>query len=167
MRMGRTALLAIVAMGLASLDWLLWTTPLDVSPRPAGIETAVASGERRAAATERPPPQLDQLAEILSRPLFAEGRRPPAGEPAVATDRTASGVLLAGVMLSDVGRRALLMAGEGEKAEWVEEGGDFAGWNVAEIETSGVTLVSGGARVAVALRRTETPPAAGSGAQSQ
>jgi type II secretory pathway component PulC len=162
MRARRTFLLIAIAAALGALDWLLWTAPVDTTQIPPVTAAAATGSEATQAATaDRLPPRSEALVEVLTRPLFVAGRRPPSGEAAMAGETGAADVLLAGVMLAGSERRALLIAGEGAKAEWVEEGEAFAGWQVAVIDASGVILEADAGRVSVALRRTAAGDAEG------
>ena len=129
-----------VALGGRVYDeWLELQEPVPIDAPPAAT-TAPAP-----AATDAPiaPPTSSSFAAILERPLFSPTRRPPAAAPAAAPAPEAAAPAppaqpidfsLAGIVISDGSRVALVqMQGDGHVVQ-VAEGGEVDGWKAVRIE---------------------------------
>lgn len=88
---------------------------------------------------------LDRLSDTRNRPLFSQGRRPPAppppDRPAMARVEHASpqptlsppGVALYGIVVGAQGARAFIATGAAERIIGVRPGDDVSGWTVSAI----------------------------------
>lgn len=147
------AMLTSLAMAMVAFSFSVDTTPID---RPFKIPTSDV-GLLKARA-----PDEGQLMQIASRPLMSPSRRPyveKAEEPeAIAPEMTedalpdesssqadtaTADVKLLGVELSRSGTSALVIASNGEKAEWHKIGDDIGGWSIVQIDADSMTLGRG------------------------
>lgn len=158
------AMLTSLAMAMVAFSFSVDTTPID---RPFKIPTSDVELLKARA------PDEGQLMQIASRPLMSPSRRPyveKAEEPeAIAPEMTedalpdesssqadTADVKLLGVELSKSGASALVIASNGEKAEWHKIGDDIGGWSIVQIDADSMTLgrqEGGGQSLAVPLYR--------------
>lgn len=165
----RAKLLAIATPALAILNWQIFMTPVDVSPRSGG-EGGAQQTARSAVAlkTQAVPPA--SYAETAARPLFRPDRRPliakAAAEPGPAAETPAQpsaappaeppaaaepvpplpqGLRLVGIVTDPVnGRRALIRSGDAPVARSLAQGAVLEGWSVSDIGAASITLSAGG-----------------------
>lgn len=147
--MMRFAALTLVTVVLAAAFtyqmtslWTLWWTPTVAEPlaTQAGGDTRVLSAQRPQAITHA---ALDAYQHTLSRPIFVEGRRPPAAKPLVVAQPTIQPPAqppvsldryrLLGVHLDDTARRALIETPAGGRA-WIGQGERLDDWTLTKIE---------------------------------
>ncbi|MGF1551266.1 MAG: hypothetical protein ACFBWO_02045 [Paracoccaceae bacterium] len=143
------AAIAFALQALASLD------PLPQA-RAAVAPSAGASGPTPPSVPSLAPTRFERFAEALDRPLFVEGRRPPA-TPKARAPRAAvralplAGTALLGVVESGAARIALLSPpGEGA-TERVREGALFRGWRLARADERSVVLTRDGVEHRLAI----------------
>jgi type II secretory pathway component PulC len=130
------ALLALLCLVLA----LVAVGELDASSSPASakslarsLQTAVDGG---AAATSSPPPPfslppLQSFADVKERPLFSTSRRP---APASSGEPDAwSSFVLAGIILSEDLREAMVLHSQPSTLVHVKEGDAIDGWTLASL----------------------------------
>ena len=155
--------LAVVAAGLAALNWGQATTPIDVTaiaPEPAAESAKPALEPATPAANSLR--SLAELSETVMRPLFRSDRRPPAAKPAAETapaqppqatpQASADTLRLVGMMRSGAqARRALIRVAGLPAALWVEKGGEISGWKVGSIEDDRVLIERNGDRAELKL----------------
>jgi hypothetical protein len=126
-----------------TLTYTAWTrAPFDA------IELTPAAGgaaqQKGLPAWEMQP--AEAFAQVLERPLFTEGRRPPRPEvPPVATAReeAALAVVLTAVILAP-DRRLAVVETSGGKTETLSLGDAVDGWRLVEIGAEHLTFDSGG-----------------------
>jgi hypothetical protein len=149
---GRTTVLALglLVAGLGYANWRVTQLDLDVSP---GATGAMSGAESAAPVLEPPlePRPLEDFSEIVRRPLFIAGRRPPEA-PAEAAVETAAmepaeqapppDFRLLGVALGSGSRQALLQPA-GQPGQWIKVGGEVGGWVLKSVSADGVVLNSG------------------------
>lgn len=144
-----TALLGACA-GVLALQALSNLAPLPearaaVAPSATGGR---AEGGVLPATRSLAPVRLDAFAEALERPLFVEGRRPPAeAAPAPAAMNVRAlplaGTTLLGVVGVGEARIALLSPPGGTTVERVREGASYRGWRLVRAEDRAVLLMRG------------------------
>lgn len=161
---GLTLALGGIGAALALLVVLFWAGvgrgyswwPLDAAD-PAAGNKKLANAQYRLGA-------WDGFAELNTRPLFNEDRRPtppmPADAPAEKPIRQLD-VVLAGVIITPKTRMALVKEKGKEKAMTVKEGsampGDWAAWSLAEVRPRGAVFKnSAGESATVELTPTAT-----------
>ena len=153
------ALMLVGGLAWVGLDRLV--PPVDIGPiAPQPGQTAPAQG-RAALKLRLDGARLADFPETLSRPLFWASRRPAEAPPATAAAQSAppgagaseaANLRLAGVMRVGSGKlRALLVSPEQPAGQWLEEGGVFGGWRLAQINPGGVALEAGGRRTELKL----------------
>lgn len=136
--------LGAVCLGLTGIVVSeLLPSDTDIVESPAGDAAIAVAGD--------PVPQLDFQkleAEILDRPLFTPGRKPPQAKEDMATDDEEEQAKppelqsrLAGVTIRPDYSEALF-ARDGEKPVAVKEGDEIDGWTVDSIERDRVVLTS-------------------------
>ena len=116
-----------------------------------------------AGAPQAPPPQREfnpatreAFAAILDRPIFARSRRPPEETaPQVEAPPPALDVDLAGVVIWQSERFALLRQKSEAGLKQVGVGGKAWGWNVVTIESDRVLLQNGGSERELRLKYKE------------
>ena len=153
--------LAVVAAGLAGLNWWLATAPIDTSPIvPEPLAEVAATAD--VPAVPNPLPSLSALSETLSRPLFRSDRRPPTAKvsPAITASETAEvapapsadALRLVGMMRSGTSaQRALIRVAGSPNASWVEKGGEIGGWVIATINEDTVSVERKGVKADLKL----------------
>lgn len=144
-----TLLLLAGCLGLAGVIYLeLHLDP--VPPVPILEAEPAAEGGRAqsvsAASAFRPPPQ-DAFAEIVERPLFSEGRRPPPAEAMPvglpANLANLDRYVLIGILIKEGERVALLETQPGPTVVAVKEGEKLEGWQVIGITPNAVQFRAG------------------------
>lgn len=157
---------AILLAGLVVLDRMRDAgEPGDdalVTPRSPAARSDARTPEdgRSAVAHQLSGLRLEQLGATISRPLFEPSRRPsvrppPPDAPVAAPQNDtvdAGGLRLIGVVHSGNSATALIAAAGGTTLR-VEEGEVVAGWTVARISPSEVTLTRNGRQQVLALFR--------------
>ncbi|MGF1455073.1 MAG: hypothetical protein ACFB6R_06805 [Alphaproteobacteria bacterium] len=134
-------------------------------PRPGSAGGSVETDRPALPVVE--PVALRDLPQTRNRPVFSPDRRPPAQEVTqtaeTAEPRVSPGTLvLAGVVLSERTRAALLRPAPAAKAEPVGLGETVQGWTVSAIAADHVRLSAAGQTVRLDLR----PSVAQTGARS-
>lgn len=167
-RGGSLAHLLMLALcaGLSVATWLAARENIETSPVTSPSTPQAASVpplQMRAHA------KLEELAETTQRPLFAPTRRPapaptapgpsetaqqqPAdqtgssAEPARMPTMTLLGTLKVGRERS----RALLRADNANSADWVDLGGEIAGWRLSEVAKDHIVLEAAGQKSTLTL----------------
>ncbi|MEL6476087.1 MAG: hypothetical protein AAFR17_02065 [Pseudomonadota bacterium] len=138
-----------VGLGLAVIDMTRAPAASLASIQPLGDPPASAPVERVRLA----PPRLASFDEIAARPLFTEGRRPPAPPEAktvVAAEIRLPAMTLTGVMEIGGTPRALVKLGT-SPADWMAEGSEISGWTLAEIDAGKIVLRHGDRQVEARL----------------
>ena len=103
----------------------------------------------------KPAPPLEDYAEIVERPLFADDRKPYVPEVIAAgperlaktnlpSKRNTEDYLLSAVIITDKKRMALIETRSDKKIHRINEGEELNGWVLAEINPSQVSLKKGG-----------------------
>jgi hypothetical protein len=130
---------------------------LDVKPRPPRADSLPAVPPPRQFAV----PPIDAYQEIVTRPLFAETRRPPEESPEPAGEEVATpvpaqplpdGLRLTSVVLTEDTRMALLQDPRSKRLARLRVGQEFEGWRVAEILPGRIVLEQNGNRETLELR---------------
>ncbi|HEX2257055.1 MAG TPA: hypothetical protein VHG92_10230 [Afifellaceae bacterium] len=164
---GATLLLTLVVAALAYANWRVVELELDISPAAAGVGGAVNPFSPPQLEPPPEPPPLSDFDEVVRRPLFTAGRRPPnateesapEGEIEVALEAAEPPppeLRLVGIAI-DGGIRQALLRIEGEGEEWVREGDDFAGWRLGSVKSDSVVLRSGERSHALSLYPARDP----------
>lgn len=102
--------------------------------------------------------------ETLARPVFSPSRRPASApaEPAPASVPIETSqpleLTLAGVMISDAGRQALLVSPAAPSGEWVEVGSEVGGWRLVSVEAGSVEVTSPAGSRTIQLYVDNAPP---------
>ncbi|MDX2156901.1 MAG: hypothetical protein SFW09_10370 [Hyphomicrobiaceae bacterium] len=147
------SLLLVIAVGaLAALDWLLITTPVDISPiEPSGTAAPPSARNDSPRRLMLDDTTTANFPDTSARPLFWPERRPvrPVGiasEPAAATTPPAPIELrVAGIHVDGKGRRRALIVAPGQPLEqWIDEGGEVDGWTLTRISRDAILLEAGG-----------------------
>jgi general secretion pathway protein N len=135
-------LLVVICVALGGRvydEWLVLQEPVPIDAPPAAAAVAAP------AAADAPivPPTPSSFAAILERPLFSPTRRPPAAAPALAPTPEAAAPAppaqpidfsLAGIVISDGSRVALVQMQADGRVVQVAEGGEVDGWKAVTIE---------------------------------
>ena len=103
-------------------------------------------------------PPLSSYAEVLARPVFSEGRRPPSTPTVAAEEPQLSSVRLVGVVVSASARHALIEHGQPPRLERIIQGQEIDGWAVEAIKTDRVVLRRGDSRIEVKAKDTPASP---------
>lgn len=128
----RSAMVLVALMG-ASAVFASTILPRD-EPRLPIIPPVSEPAADRIAPVDLTPaaqPPLEALVAALDRPLFTPSRRPPVAAPAAPVELDAT---LAGVLMTDSEKVALVLQGGAQRAVRLREGDDFLGWSVIRIE---------------------------------
>ena len=161
--MGRLLLLLAVNALLALAVVQLAATPADVAPRPPDRRpepSAAGTGD----SGEDVLPELADLDrnQVITRPLFAPGRRPwqapqtpqPADDPGddqAAVEAPPELTLLGVAIANGKGRALILDATSGSDAVWVTEGETIAGYTLAEVSGGSARLQRDGESIPLEL----------------
>ncbi len=133
---------AALAMLCAGLGWLLYHDLEASIPPPQRID-------RPEALLPVPPlpdvqdftlAPLQAYLEVLERPLFAPGRRPPVQAGPAVTPEQPLGLALSGTVVSDQGRFALVRSTEGGAIWRLQIGDEVSGWTLVAVEADRVTF---------------------------
>ncbi len=105
-------------------------------------------------------PPLSAFAEVSSRPLFSETRRPPdsAVVEETSTQEAASKqdlFVVLGVATSDQQRAALIQLARNRDILSVGEGDEVDGWKVVSIRVNGVVFEKGGSQKTIEIQNLE------------
>ena len=158
-RLSRASLLLLLLCGLLlGIIYVELAPPLSEAraklplPRPRGADPAPSP---------RPGfsmPPLDSFAEVVTRPMFSETRRPPlpSGE---SGDARSSAFTLVGIIVSAGESRALIAHGQPPRLERVTEGQEIDGWTVEKVLPDRVILERADARIEVKPRDAPPSPA--------
>jgi hypothetical protein len=149
------ALLAAGAcIGLALLNWRLFTSDIDISPiPPGGAGEAVRLTSIEALPSDAKGASPTSFPETLARPLFRADRRPAEAKPKDGANQAAQkpvarlpdGLELVGILKDEGGvERALIRSKNAPTGEWVELGHDLDGWRLSKIESGGITFEANG-----------------------
>lgn len=136
--LGPTVVLLLVCLGLGGiigLEWAQWDGSAALPERPPA--TAAAPSAPSSVAL----PPLATFAEVLSRPLFAPTRRPPADGPA---ETVSTSMTLVAILIAPRGSHALVRHGTPAQLDRVVEGQTVDGWTIGEIKFDRVVLHRGG-----------------------
>lgn len=151
-------LVGILAVELAAGPFLV------PQGRPDAADVNVVRGDSLQEAPISSPPITD-FAEVVMRPLFAPSRRPyaPRDQKLPGDETKPETFALIGVIISPIGRVALLRPRANNDILRVVEGQSIAGWEVRTIKTTEVVLVRGSADEVLKLdnsdsRAPETAP---------
>lgn len=158
-RANRVALVAcgIAAVCLAAEVW--WDDP---APAPAPPAPAPQAQPSDAAATDAVQDEftlkpVEDYAEMVERPLFVRGRRPPppsegrAGGQDGENETPAGQIALSGVLITGKHRVALLRLEGDPKVIHVSEGQEAGGWLLEKIDSDRVVLRRGDTSTEVVL----------------
>jgi general secretion pathway protein N len=149
-------LLLITACG--GLGWELsrqWQAPLPEQP-PASLDNL-----KGIAAIPPPPkfnmPRAGTFSAIVQRPLFAANRRPPAEQAIEPQSSKELEITFNGVKISAGERQALFQRKDGKGNLRLQEGDEFQGWILEEIEPERVVFRQGDEKKVLALSFDEPP----------
>ena len=142
----RAVLVLMAALAVAA-EWIMPRELAEYMPAPAAASDAPPAGSpaaARAAAT---------YAAIAEHPLFYPTRQPWAPPPAAETKAPLpqaatvplANYVLAGVVITNANRVALLKSSTTAKTLTLTEGRDLDGWTLREISREGLRFESGGA----------------------
>lgn len=140
-----------VALGAAIIAEWIALAPIALAPLGTLPLTLARVSDRM---EQRPPAKPDpvrmqaQVATVLARPLFTQGRRPTMLDAAPASTSVEL-PRLAGVMVSAQGSSAVFAGAEGGKAVVIGTGASIGAFKVQKIEAGQVTLIGadGGTRL--------------------
>jgi hypothetical protein len=152
LRIGTTAWLSMLCAGLA-LIVALELLHNEIPPAPT-IRVAPKSAVAVTPAVTLPP--IESLGEVVARPLFLPSRRP---LPPVSTEpaKPIARFTLAGIVLADGRRVALIQSGTSPPPVMVTVGGVIDGWTVTAIERDHVALRAAGETAELSLRDNAPP----------
>lgn len=137
-----SALLAGATIYQTVALWALWRAPVAIE-----AISSQGNGQRRAQAADRPSAlthaAIGAYQQTLTRPLFVDGRRPPAPKPVVIVQPVSQPLpqpqvsldryRLLGVHLDETARRALIETPAGARA-WVRQGENLGEWTLIKVE---------------------------------
>lgn len=151
-----THLLAFACVGLAGIVALELTAAPGMPPsdQPPTHPPATAAGSDTVRFAM---PPADSYAEIETRPLFSNTRRPSAF--AAATAQAHPNFVLVGTILSHDERDALIKHGQPARVDHVTEGQAVDGWTVDSILPDRVIFTNAGARLEVKAKESDAAPA--------
>lgn len=145
-RITRIALILAAAL-LAGANWYQLTRKIDTSPLRAATSQGDA-GSNVATALADTVISPDDVSEILERPLFNAGRRPPQSAPHsddadnrdAATKIQSAPLTLVGTMRWGNAHLALIRVASEPLARWIDVGGKIEGWTLKGIERDFVVV---------------------------
>jgi hypothetical protein len=161
-----TGLLLLTCAALGGVVAVELVEGLPLAPAVTAASPTRGAHEPPGAPAEFQPPPRRQFHVTADRPLFSKSRRPwmapppPKVEQAKGPIAVATPVELVGVLLTDQGGSALLLAGGETKASWVRQGEVFLGWQIESIERDWVELRQGDRTEIVELRDDDSVGAA-------
>jgi hypothetical protein len=134
---GATGIWLLLCMGLAGIVALELSLPL----APLVIAALPAASLPEFAPEPFDPPPRHAFAEIATRPLFSQSRRPFVRESEAGEELPDDSIAieLVGTLLTEQGWAALLQP-QSQNARWRRAGERIAGWQVKTIERNRVSL---------------------------
>lgn len=159
-------LLIVILAGLVVGEWEYWPARPPVGAGSVSGEAVKAGPQQRlAAANGFHLPPLDDFEEIDQRPLFFEGRRPPAPPPADSDSKKKvkktlkPSVSLAAIIIID-NERYVLIRDKSSKTgtKRLRAGDDYKGWVVDEIKPDRFILRQGEQNEQILLREFKKVP---------
>lgn len=129
------AALALLVLGESlGVDRMQRISPVSAEPGKGGVDKpAVGPFEF---------PDINEFEDLVERPLFVEGRKPPpevVEEPPPVVSRTPLDLKLMGLIFSPSGKTALLVDPKG-KYKRVKQGAVVGGWTLKELKKDSVVM---------------------------
>jgi hypothetical protein len=157
-----TAISALMLLVLAG-EWLHFRGIRQDFSNRKEISSVQPDDSREDPPQENPVPVIETFDEMINRPLFIQGRRPPTEETEVAVEppepRTPLNAKLMGVVVTPGAKTALLIDAKG-KYKRGKKNMVIDGWKVFEIKDDRVVMEQAGERKDLLLIKPKPKPAA-------
>ncbi len=149
--LARSLLFAAVSVVVIALALRYASAPVTIAPRHA---SATPLDLLDPAAVQAVSGTAIDTTELLARPVFSRSRRPvsaPAAAPAPANAPQPMQFTLAGVLINDSDRRALIVSPAAPNGTWLNVGDKIGGWTLDKVEPNSVEMASATDRVTLQL----------------